>query len=255
MEKRKRCIFVLLISVLTVLSSTGCIDSGGKESGPGDNAKLYLQGSKYNRIILEIDYVAGFSPSTQALTTLESRIDQYCDKSEGVLNIKDSISGTEDTYSVEDIEDLEKKNRDYFKQGSDIVIYCLYLDGSYSESSSVVGVAYGSSSIVIFKEKIDNIDIPFWAPAVGLTTSDYETSIIVHEFGHLLSLVNIGYESDRGHEDENYEHHCIHESCVMYHSIETIDIYGYVLEQEREPPSDFCSDCQYDLSKLKNDDY
>ncbi len=255
MEKGKRYIFVMLISVITVLSSTGCLDSGGKESRVGDNAKLYLQGSKYTRIILEIDYITGYPPSTQAITTLESRIDQYCDKSEGVLSIKDSISGNGDVYSVEDIKDLEKRNRDYFKQGSDTVIYCLYLDGEYSESSSVAGLAYGPSSIAIFKEKIDDIDIPFWGPAVGLTSSDYETSIIVHEFGHLLSLVNIGYESDKTHEDENNEHHCIHESCVMYYSIESIDIYAYVLEQEKVPPSDFCSDCQYDLSKLKNDDY
>jgi hypothetical protein len=255
MQKNSFNIIMMLVLVLIASSFSGCFDGNGGGSSPGDYAKNYLQGSKYTRIILEIDYVSGFSPSNQALETLEERIDRYCDKSEGTLRIRDSISSDVTSYSTEDLRDLESKNRDYNKQGTDMVIYCLYLDGEFKDDGNVIGLAYGPSSIAIFKEKIDDIDIPFWGPALGLTSSDYETSILVHEFGHLLALVNIGYESERSHEDDDHDNHCIYDSCVMYYSIETIDIYNLVLQEEREPPSDFGDDCKDDLSKLKLDQY
>ncbi len=243
---------ILSLLVLTVGANSGCLES---ESPPslGDFAKSYLQGGKYKRIIIEIDYVEGYRPSAQAQDILRNRINLYCDKPDGEVIFQDAITTSQSQYTDEDILDIEDKHRTYDKTSSDIVIYVLYLDGEYKRDSNVLGIAYGPSSIAIFKEIIDSISIPVWA--INLVDStDYESSVLVHEFGHLLALVNINYDSERSHES-TYQHHCIHEDCVMYHSVESASIKNLVTQENPKPPSDFCNDCKDDLAKLKSGHY
>lgn len=252
MNPRSTALLSIVIVLVMILSSSGCFDSE-ESASLGDYAKNYLKGDKYRRVIIEIDYAEGHGPSSQALETLRSRINQYCDKPDGDLVIKDDFTSTKSQYSDSDIRDLEKEQRNYHRTQSDIVIYALYLDGEYETDDNVLGIAYGPSSIAIFKEKIDDIPIPLWATN-QVDSDDYEASVLVHEFGHLLALVNIGYESQRNHESA-YSHHCKHDRCVMYHSIESVSIQNLITQEDPKPPSDFYTDCKDDLSKLKSDVY
>jgi len=65
MKSRIKIIFTLSTMLVLILIHSGCLES---ESPPslGDFAKSYLQGGKYKRIIIEIDYVEGHRPSAQA---------------------------------------------------------------------------------------------------------------------------------------------------------------------------------------------
>jgi predicted Zn-dependent protease len=252
MNKKWVALSILTLLVLTVAANSGCTES---ESEPrlGDYAKSYLQDSKYTRIIIEIDYAEGFKPSSHALETLRTRINQYCDKPGGEVVFDDGITTVKSQYTDDDIRNLEEEHRTYDKSSSDIVIYILYLDGEYKKDNNVLGIAYGASSIAVFKEKIDSISIPVWA-INQVDSEDYEASVLVHEFGHLLALVNINYKSERKHESTN-QHHCIHEECVMYHSVESASIINLVTQEDPKPPTDFFNDCKNDLSKLKSGHY
>jgi hypothetical protein len=252
---RKLTLPIVGLVLIIALANSGCFEDESPPAGLGSHAKAYLSDSDYDRILVEIDHVEGHEPSQQAKDTLINRLYSVCDKDDIIILPPKPFTSSRSTYSLDDIKNLEKEHRDYHDQKPDITAYILYLDGEYYDNENALGVAYGPSSIVIFKEKIDKIPIPIWGPAVGLTTSDYETSVIVHEFGHLLSLVNIGYESERGHEDPGHDNHCTHEDCVMYYAIETVNIYNFVVEQETEPPSDFGSDCVHDLGKIKRGEY
>ena len=251
MNRKSTTVLIIVLLHILVISNSGCFES---ENPPqlGDYAKFYLQGSKYTRLIIEIDYVEGYAPSSLALDTLESRINSYCDKEE-VLILQKRITTSKSSYSEDDIRNLEDEHRDYHWSGNDIVAYVLYLNGAYENNNDVLGIAYGASSIAIFKEKIDGIGIPFWARNL-VDNTDYEKSVLMHEFGHLLALVNIGYESDRSHESSN-KHHCVNDNCVMYHSIETVSIRNLITQDDPKPPSDFHIDCRDDLRGLKSGDY
>ncbi len=251
MNRKSKTVLIIILLHIIVISNAGCFES---DNPPvlGDYAKHYLQDSKYTRLIVEIDYVDGYAPSNVALDTLESRIKSYCDKEE-VLILQKRFSTSKSSYSEDDIKNLEDEQRDYHNKGSDVVAYVLYLNGAYQKDDDVLGLAYGPSSIAIFKEKIDSINIPFWATSL-VDHTDYEKSVLVHEFGHLLALVNIGYESEINHES-SYTHHCVHDDCVMYHSVETVSIITLITQDEPIPPSDFCTDCRDDLSKLKSGVY
>ncbi|UCG69170.1 MAG: hypothetical protein JSV09_15530 [Thermoplasmata archaeon] len=252
MKEKVATVSIIVLLTITIIANTGCFESQSPPPVLGDFAEDYLSGSKYTRLIIEVDYVEGHAPSSKAMETLKARINSYCDK-ENVLILEKRITTSKSSYSLEDIKDLEKEHRDYHKSGSDIIAYVLYLNGQYSENEDVLGIAYGASSMAIFNEKIHDLSIPFWATTL-VDHGDYEKSVLVHEFGHLLAMVNIGYESDRNHEG-SYRHHCVHDECVMYHSIETVSILTLLTQDNPQPPSDFYTDCQYDLGKLKSGDY
>ncbi len=251
--KRESIVIVTSILIISlVLTNSGCFESEKKPEVLGDFAKYYLQDSKYTKIIMEIDYVDGYAPSPQALSCLKSTINQYCDK-QNVQDEKNGFPSSKSSYSEEDIRELEVEHRNYQRSGNTITLYILYLNGKYAENEDVLGLAFGPSSIAIFKERIYEIDIPWWASSF-IDHSDYEKSVVVHEFGHLIALVNIGYESEKNHES-SYEHHCVHEECVMYHAVETVSILNLITREDPEPPFEFYTDCQYDINKIKSGEY
>ena len=43
-----------------------------------------------------------------------------------------------------------------------------------------------------------------------------ESSVIHHEFGHILGLTNLGSDLQSDHEDAAHPKHCIEEDCLMY---------------------------------------
>ncbi|UCE37804.1 MAG: hypothetical protein JSW00_00745 [Thermoplasmata archaeon] len=254
MKVKIQIVLVVILLQIIVMTNAGCFDSESKPAVLGDYAKHYLQDSKYPKLLIEIDYVQGNSPSNQAINILEDKINKHCDKQQ-ILIDKDSFSSSKSTYSDEDIRELEDEHRDNFNGNEIIVAYILYVNGRYSENEDVLGIAYGPSSIVIFIEQINGINIPWWATTF-IDHTDYEKSVLVHEFGHLLAMVNIGYQSERAHESASpYENHCIHEDCVMYHSIETVSIVNLISRDDPIPPYDFYHDCEDDLKKLKSGDY
>jgi predicted Zn-dependent protease len=252
MRRKSKALLVLALFVVISVANSGCFETP-ETIGLGDYAKHYLSDSKYDRIIIEIDYVEGYRPSASALDTLRNRMHFYCDKPEGILIFQEDITTSQSSYTDDDIRNLEDNHRDYGNTDSDIIMYVLYLDGEYDKDSNVLGIAYDAGSIVIFKEKIEGISIPLWATN-QVDTTDYEKSVLVHEFGHLVALVNIGYKSERDHESP-HRHHCTHKDCVMYYSVESVSISNLVTEDDPKPPTNYGSDCRHDLEKLKSGDY
>lgn len=223
----------------------------------GEFSKYYLQGNKYTEIVIEVDSVEGNKPSDEAINLLKTRIEENCDKDKEKINIDKSsfntIPKTKSTYYIEDIVNLEKEYRNRYREEQTIVLYYIYLNGEYEESS-VIGLAYSASSCAIFKEGIQNASTFF------ISTEEIEEAVVIHEFGHLLSLVNIGYKSDRDHEDSEYHRHCNHEAvegsqiydCVMYWAIETADVSATsIWNQIGGLPNDFCEHCKHDLEMIK----
>lgn len=244
----------LIALVIISLANSGCLweeKSKTKLSKPGDYAKDYLKDDRYTKIIVEIDYVSNYPPSDEALNTLYDRIDTYTDKENIFIDRSDSFQAADTSYSVRDMEELEEKYRNLENTEDTIVIYIIYLNGQFSEDSNVLGLAYSASSFAIFKERIDDIDIPLWARLLGAGTEDFEKSVVVHEFGHLLALVNIGYESNAEHEDAEHPHHCTETDCVMYYAVEGSGIVNMINTGSPTPPNDYCDYCKDDLRKLK----
>ena len=119
------------------------------------------------------------------------------------------------------------------------MIHILYLNGEFEDYDKTLGLAYTGSSFAIFHEKIED------AAFLLISAQDIEKSVLVHEYGHLLGLVNNGYTSPHDHEDSEHPNHSNNEDSVMYWAVESQDLYNQL---DGEPPNNFDN---YDLDDLK----
>ena len=202
-----------------------------------------LQASKYSRLHIEINYVTGNAPDSDAINLLKTRIEEVTDKS-SISVSQNSFGSTDESYTLEEILDIEKAQRQRYKSGNTFIIHILYLNGEYQDNDQALGLAYKGSSFVLFKEKIDD------ASFLLISDEDIEKSVIVHEFGHLLGLVNNGYQCDHpDHEDPDHPNHSSNEESVMYWAIESQEISSQI---DGEPPNNFDSKDLDDLEKMKD---
>jgi|TARA_B100000959_G_scaffold135941_1_gene142806 hypothetical protein len=234
---------IFVITVILVFTMPGCLDSLKDSVVSCDNITgecryEILRGNEYSKIHIEVNYVTGNSPESDALNLLKQRIQEVTDKSTITVS-QSSFGSTDNSYTLEEILELENKQRTRFKNGNTFVVHILYLNGEYSDNDQTLGLAYSGTSFAIFKEKIED------AAFLLISSKDIEKSVIVHEFGHLLGLVNNGYQSPHDHEDSQHPHHSNNEESVMYWAIESQDIGNQI---DGEPPNDFDN---YDLDDLK----
>jgi hypothetical protein len=212
----------------------------------GINTRLYLS-RQVPRLIVEIDAVKGFEPSPTAVTTLRSRIESIVDKPGGVdILAVETFIDDRAPWTEADLLEAEKRNRDFYSNKDAMVLYVLYVDGSFAEGEHALGIAFQSSMFVVFVERIRESAATPLIPATAI-----EQAVIVHEMGHVLALVNLGYKSPRDHEDPQHRGHSRNGNSVMYWAIDNVGVAN-LLEGRASPPTDFDADDRADLADLKD---
>lgn len=207
----------------------------------GENALLYLR-PDHPRLVVEINAVNGREPGGAALNTLHSRLSSVLDKPSGIQVLPpETFAASQETYSLEDVRRIEEAQRTRFSQGDTVTMHYLFLNGRFEEEG-VLGVAYRASSIVIFTDQVRAASTPLVPPEAIMR------SVLVHEAGHLLRLVNNGYTSPRDHEDPEHPGHTRHQDGVMYWAVESISVANVL---GGGPPDDFHPDSRADLAELK----
>jgi predicted Zn-dependent protease len=256
-----RVVTAILLVALSVLSgaawfNTYKIDDYSKTS-PGEWSRYYLKGDEFGRLIIEFDWMSNIEVNKTAVSLFRDRALGCVDKPAGIeTSFSTRIAKDKSVYSynITRIEQLESRYRDCKPDafGGRMTLYVLYLDGYYMDENNtlqrkVLGLTYRGSSVVVFRNVV-------WGgseePALKCRK---EAAVLVHELGHLLGLVNIGYKSDISHEHydtqkHEYDNHCNDTHCVMYPEIELQDGNP---TGTRTYSVDFCSNCSRDLASLK----
>ena len=196
-------------------------DTAANKKSVGQSANDLLSDAQFDELRLEVLYVAGQSPTSGSITNLENFINEYFNKPAGVVITQREISiENQNTYTVSDIIEIEDANRQEFNSGSSIAVTAIFLDGEYAgntENGSVLGIAYRNTSFVIFEATIREFSQQVFAPS--LTT--LESTVIQHELGHLMGLVNNGTSLQSNHHDSANGAHCNVDGCLMYWQAET----------------------------------
>ena len=237
---------LLTIAMILVLAAPGCLDNLQEklvscEYITGQCRYEILKENNYSKLHIEINYVTGNEPDSDALNLLKQRIQEVTDKT-SISVSQSSFGSTDNSYTLEEILEIENNERTRTKSGNTFVIHILYLNGEYEDNDQTLGLAYSGSSFALFKEKIED------SAFLLISSTDIEKSVIVHEFGHLLGLVNNGYQSPHNHEDSQHPHHSNNDESVMYWAIESQDIGKQI---DGEPPNNFDSDDLDDLRLMK----
>ena len=258
-RRKQRIALTILTTLVVVLAAlVGLILTGvlrpATVPGAGEATLDYLRGTPYTQLVIEIDYVATAGPDSTSVNLLRARLAYYTDKATVTLSWDDSLSSGGASYTVDAIYAMERAHRDRQTGGDTAILYLLYLDGAFADPGvgnpeNVLGIAYTSTSIAVFKDRIRDAATP---GPIGITATDIENSVLVHEAGHILGLVNLVYTSDLAYEDPQHPGHSTDQSCVMYWAIEGAGIGGIF---SQPPPTDFGSEARYDLAKLKAGGY
>ncbi len=212
-------------------------------------AQMYLDDDRYSELLIEYNYVVGYQPSYSARSTLVERIETYSEKREIREVMSDEIDiwgggySERGSYTREDIYSIVDEYTTYMRDDNTMVMNVFYLDGEWEEEPNVLGLTFGNHYVVMFRATIENAA----QRSQDLDYEDVESAVLVHEFGHLISLVGIGYES--AHEDESYPHHCDESAgpCVMAASVQIKE--G---EFTAPPPTDFCELCIADIEHIRS---
>lgn len=207
---------------------------------PGASAHDLLSDSPYNTLQVEIAYMPDVAPDAQAIQQLQTFLETYLHKSAGIhITMHQIADAGQSTYSLQDIMQLESRYRTAFTTGNQIAVFILYVNGQYTDAQ-VLGITYRNTSVCVFAKTIhDN------SGGIGQASrTSVEATVLEHEFGHMLGLVNLGSPMQMPHEDAAHPHHCNNQHCLMYYQTETSDLFGFLIGS---PVPALDSNCVHDL--------
>lgn len=189
---------------------------------PGD----FLAGTKYTKLVLEVGYVEGFEPTSTSLNNLVVFLNQRLNKPGGITISKKLVpSPGRAKIDADVIREIEKTQREKVTGGDQLTAWLYFVDAEYATSttgSKVLGVAYGPSSIAVFEKTVQEFTGGTGQPSEAVL----EMTILGHEFGHILGLVNNGTSMVSPHQDTGHAAHCSDPDCLMYYKAETQIIAG-----------------------------
>ena len=131
----------------------------------------------------------------------------------------------------------------YTKQKSSTeaaVLNVLFVRGRNARSDSILGVASRADVLTMYPDRYRNL-------GAGLNPQAIETSVIMHETGHILSLVGGMVRPER--QDKEHPGHSSNKGSVMYWAVETDDIISAFVGA---PPKEFDREDLADLETIRN---
>lgn len=160
-----------------------------------------------------------------------------------MLNPTEIASGDQNSYTADEVRELEQQHRDHYTEGDTLTAYMLILDNTF-DHGNVLGIAYYNTSSAYSGVAFEQASSGFGAPSRFLT----ESIVYRHEFGHLFGLVGIpnsGTDMQTDHKDEEYGNHCDNNRCLMYWAMERPELINQFLLGEQIPTLD--ENCIHDL--------
>ena len=252
--KRIATILFIIFSVIACSSDGGDTMTPGEEDGDvtagnkkstGTSSNDLLSDVTYKSLVVEVLYVNGYEPTQTTLNNLTTFLGQRLKKPSGItIQTKSVASPGNSPYTTQEITSIEDTHRTQYNTTDKIAVWVFFADGesaNNSGSSIVLGTAYRNTSFVIYENTIHGLSDSSLEP----NRSVLETTVINHEFGHLLGLTNLGAPMQTNHEDVDHVKHCNVESCLMFWSAETGDGIANLISGGSAPQLD--AQCIADL--------
>lgn len=234
---------VLAGCIKSIADEPGFFDPTYHLRGTGKSAKELLTDSVFKALKIEVQYVKGTEPAEETLLNLKKFLSTHLNKPKGIHIVTTEIPSPEDTvFNLLRVMQLEDKQRTEFTRNDTLAVYVLFANGYYF-NQQLLGHAYRNTSVVVFESHIlEN------ATRLKKHSRVYlESRVLLHEFGHLMGLVNTGAPVQSDHHDEEHGKHCTNKRCLMYH---LADSEEYPLVLIKPQPPGFDKACLEDLKAI-----
>ncbi|WP_390450532.1 hypothetical protein [Chryseobacterium sp. Alg-005] len=147
----------------------------------------------------------GYAPDANAIELVKNFLSTFLKKEGGISIVTREIPGTSaSSLSVDDIKGIENTNRSSFTNGSTMAVSIIYTNGQYSNNANTLGIAYRNTSIALLGKTIHDNSGGFGQ----VSRTKLEATVLEHELGHLLGLVDLGSQMQVNHKDSANGNHC-----------------------------------------------
>lgn len=229
----KKCFAYISFTFLVFLFVLSCKKDNSSDTNEQDNqspvgasANAFLSDKLYDEMTLEILYMPSVKPSENSVENLNNFLSTYLRKPSGInIIIKEITPNSQSEYSIDNLNSIESSYREEFNEDNKIAASLIFVDGHYASNNQVLGVAYKNTSMAIFGKTVSENSGGLSQP----TKTKLESTIMNHEMGHLLGLVNLGTPMVENHEDTEHGKHCENEECLMYYAAETTEIASFLI--------------------------
>ncbi|MAC28211.1 MAG: hypothetical protein CMH59_17325 [Myxococcales bacterium] len=230
------------------------VDAGpAPDAGPAVDPQTlaYLRADLADELVLEVDAAEGAGPTEAVLADFMSSLGAIVDKPGGIRVVESDVLPPrgEAPWTLDELRTLGVER---FDGAGPATLQLLYVDGRF-RVDGVLGVALSRRSLVVFRETVQAV----CEGRGGLLGADAacrvaEGTVLLHETGHVLGLVNAGLPMQSDHEDPEHPGHDVDPNCVMYWAYESGDGVGGALDVlggGSEPePLQFCEASLADLA-------
>ncbi len=201
--------------------TSGTVDRSGNLLSAGASGEDIVNNTSFDRILIEIAYVDGFRPTNLSLDNLTKYLQAHTQKEDIRFSFLPLASPDEASLTLEEIARLESENRTTYNDGRDLSVYIYFADApsindDESEGLVTLGAVYRNTSMVIHESTIRELA----SKSTLITVTEVESTALIHEFGHLFGLVDLGTAEVNPHEDPEAPNHCDVEGCLMRAELE-----------------------------------
>ncbi|MGB5170079.1 MAG: hypothetical protein WBN11_09810 [Eudoraea sp.] len=187
----------------------------------GASANDILSNTSFTKLHVELAYVVGFRPTDQTISNLETFLNERTFKNEIEINLRPLNSPEEESLTITQIVELESENRTEYNFDDTLAIYIYFADAPSDgdepdEGVVTLGASYRNTSMVIHEVTLRE----FATRSSLISLTDIESATLMHEFGHLFGLVDLGTTPVNNHVDPDSPSHCNEEVCLMRAELE-----------------------------------
>lgn len=255
---RARAILLALLAVSPALA--GCLSWDGLE---GEDRFVqapvaFLREEPYPDLVVEVDHVEGGAPSEEALAVLERALVNVTDKRSILVTEPSRIPDLPEQHNETQLLRAHADTLDMATNRTAAVLHLLYVNGNYEDTPEALGLAYSwnrISPVFVYPDEIDKLAAPDPVPG-NLSTPNpapekVERSVLVHEAGHVLGLVNSTTPMVHDRADPEHPRHSANEESVMYWSADRRSAALEHLEDNEHLPYKFDARDLQDLRYLR----
>ncbi|HEX2066113.1 MAG TPA: hypothetical protein VHI93_04800 [Candidatus Thermoplasmatota archaeon] len=234
----------------------GCLDrlvGGDGRVEPAD----YVSDRTYTSWVIEVDHSNGARPDPALLDFVKARLNSVVKKQSIEFRVDETVATQAGrVWTDAEVQALARERQGVRTGGSQVTTHLLFLAGQSAHDADgrrVLGVAYGHGLIALFPDSVKS-SCQALLPLLACDTAPYFRAVLVHEFGHILGLVNHGAPMVRPHEAAECSGnpdrgHSSNRGSVMFCAVESS--LGFSLFGSGGPPTDFDEDDRADLRALQ----
>lgn len=214
-----------------------------------DRVVRAIRGDLATSWVFEVDAVGTRTLEDSSMTGIIEVLEQLVDKPGGIRFETDDTLEGKLLWSDNDLFEIARSSFDDAGGPDTLTTHVMLLDGQ-PPTADVLGLSWDRTHVALFTDVI----VSYCTAGPGDPTRicpEMERSILLHEIGHQIGLVNSGLPMVSDHEDPEHAGHDVNPDCLMYWAYERGALGQRIQQQGPNASLDFDAACLADIQAIR----